>query len=217
MLKNEMYLGNTVYGKGINLSYKSKKVKQIPRSEWKKYENTHKAIISKELFDSVQKRMKLNQRAKSHTHNWILNGIIYCKECGEPMQLKVKYRKDGTTISFMRLYCSSSLHKKGYCIRKYKGIELQSVTQIVVANLNKKVNNLINCEDVTKLLEKSYKNNKMNNQTIISEAEYKRVVKKVSDVKKWSKEQIADIIDNVQVDNDDNIYINYKYAVMEMA
>ena len=280
MLKNEMYLGNTVYGKGINLSYKSKKVKQIPRSEWKKYENTHKAIISKELFDSVQKRMKLNQRAKSHTHNWILNGIIYCKECGEPMQLKVKYRKDGKTISFMRLYCSSSLHKKGYCIRKYKGIELQSVTQIVVANLNKKVNNLINCEDVTKLLEKSYKNrdvqgikneldlkqkklakinkmitslysdykngiiqeydfnsmynqeiekrdrlneeikklnNKINNQTIISEAEYKRVVKKVSDVKKWSKEQIADIIDNVQVDNDDNIYINYKYAVMEMA
>ena len=60
-------------------------------------------------------------------------------------------------------------------------------------------------------------NNKMNNQTIISEAEYKRVVKKISDVKKWSKEQIADIIDNVQVDNDDNIYINYKYAVMEMA
>ena len=42
-------------------------------------------------------------------------------------------------------------------------------------------------------------------------------MKKVSDVKKWSKEQIADIIDNVQVDNDDNIYINYKYAVMEMA
>ncbi len=32
------------------------------------------------------------------------------------------------------------------------------MTQIVVANLNKKVNNLINCEDVTKLLEKSYKN-----------------------------------------------------------
>ena len=61
MLKNEMYLGNTVYGKGINLSYKSKKVKQIPRNEWKKYENTHKAIISKELFESVQKRMKLNQ------------------------------------------------------------------------------------------------------------------------------------------------------------
>lgn len=113
MLKNEMYLGNTVYGKGINLSYKSKKVKQIPRSEWKKYENTHKAIISKELFESVQKRMKLNQKAKSHTHTWILNGIIYCKECGEPMQLKVKYRKDGKTISFMRLYCSSSLHKKG--------------------------------------------------------------------------------------------------------
>ena len=83
---------------------------------------------------------------------------IIAKEDQTLVFVEVKYRKDGTTISFMRLYCSSSLHKKGYCIRKYKGIELQSVTQIVVANLNKKVNNLINCEDVTKLLEKSYKN-----------------------------------------------------------
>lgn len=280
ILKNKMYLGHTEYGKGINLSYKSKKVKQIPRSEWKIYQNTHKAIISQDLFDRVQKRIQLSQKAKTHIHTWILNGIVYCKECGEPMQLKVKYRKDGKTISFMRLYCSSSLHKKGYCIRKYKGIELQSVTQIVVTNLNKKVKNIIDCNDVAELLEKTYKNrdieeykkelnliqkkldktnkmisslyadyqsgilqeydfnnmyqqeikkrniitedieklnNKISNQIFISESEFKRIVKKVSDVKKWSKERIADVIDNIEIDNEDNIYINYKYEIMEIA
>ena len=45
ILKNKVYLGHTEYGKVMNLSYKSKKVKQVPRSEWKIAHNTHKAII----------------------------------------------------------------------------------------------------------------------------------------------------------------------------
>lgn len=280
ILKNKVYLGHIEYGKVINLSYKSKKVKQVPRSEWKIAYNTHKAIISQELFESVQNRVILSQKAKSHTHKWILNGIVKCKECGEPMQLKVKYRKDGTTISFMRLYCSSSLHKKGYCNRKYKGIELQSVTQIVVSNLNKKVKSIVNCDNIAELLEKSYMSKdttgyekelkvcekqlekcnklisslyqdyrneiiqeydfktmydqeianrerisekianikqKINNKVVISDVEFKRIAKKVSDVKKWTKEQLADVIDSVEIDNEDNIFINYKYDIMELA
>lgn len=280
ILKNEFYLGNTVYGKVINLSYKSKKVKFVPREEWKVVANTHKAIISKELFDSVQKKIKLSQKAKTHKHTWILNGIVECKECGEPMQLKVKYRKDKKTISFMRLYCSSSLHKKGYCIRKHRGINLQSVTQIVVSDLNKKVKNIVSCEDVSELLEKYYKdkdntedekelketrkqlektnkmvsslyldykngviqevdfktmynqeiakrdnlnekidkiNNKINNNMKISDNQFKKVAKKVSNVKNWSKEQLADVIESVEIDNNDNIYINYKYDILVIA
>ena len=280
ILKNEFYLGNTVYGKVINLSYKSKKVKFVPREEWKVVANTHKAIISKELFDSVQKKIKLSQKAKTHKHTWILNGIALCKECGEPMQLKVKYRKDKKTISFMRLYCSSSLHKKGYCVRKHRGINLQSVTQIVVSDLNKKVKNIVSCEDVSELLEKYYKdkdntederelketmkqlektnkmvsslyldykngviqevdfktmynqeiakrdnlnekidkiNNKTNNNMKISDNQFKKVAKKVSNVKNWSKEQLADVIESVEIDNNDNIYINYKYDILVIA
>jgi len=280
ILKNEFYLGNTVYGKVINLSYKSKKVKFVPREEWKVVANTHKAIISKELFDSVQKKIKLSQKAKTHKHTWILNGIALCKECGEPMQLKVKYRKDKKTISFMRLYCSSSLHKKGYCVRKHRGINLQSVTQIVVSDLNKKVKNIVSCEDVSELLEKYYKdkdntederelketmkqlektnkmvsslyldykngviqevdfktmynqeiakrdnlnekidkiNNKINNNIKISDNQFKKVAKKVSNVKNWSKEQLADVIESVEIDNNDNIYINYKYDILVIA
>ena len=280
ILKNEFYLGNTVYGKVINLSYKSKKVKFVPREEWKVVANTHKAIISKELFDSVQKKIKLSQKAKTHKHTWILNGIALCKECGEPMQLKVKYSKDKKTISFMRLYCSSSLHKKGYCVRKHRGINLQSVTQIVVSDLNKKVKNIVSCEDVSELLEKYYKdkdntederelketmkqlektnkmvsslyldykngviqevdfktmynqeiakrdnlnekidkiNNKINNNMKISDNQFKKVAKKVSNVKNWSKEQLANVIESVEIDNNDNIYINYKYDILVIA
>ena len=194
------------------------------------------------------------------------------------MQLKVKYRKDGSTISFMRLYCSSSLHKKGYCSRKYKGIELQSVTQIVVSNLNKKINNIVNCDDLSEIMKNNYKKRdtnqyekelktnekqldktnriisslyqdyksgiiqeydfktmyenqtatrekliekindlkyKISNKSQISNLEFKRIAKNISDVKKWTKEQLSDVIESVEIDNEDNIYINYKYDIME--
>ena len=251
ILKNKVYLGHTEYGKGINLSYKSKKIKQIPRSEWKIVYNTHKAIISQDLFDRIQRRINLNKKAKAHKHKWVLNGLVTCKECNEPMQLKVKYRKDGT-ISFMRLYCSSSLHKKGYCARKYKGIELQSVTQIVVSNLNKKISKIVNCDDLSEIMKSSYKKRdtnlyekelkttekqldktnriisslyqdfksgiiqeydfktmyenetatrekliekindlkyKISNKSQISNLEFKKIAKNISDVKKWTKDQ----------------------------
>ena len=158
ILKNKVYLGHTEYGKVVILSYKSKKVKQIPRDEWKIAFNTHKSIISDELFDRVQHRLELNKRCKTHTHNWVLNGMVFCNECGEPMQLKVRYRKDKKTISSMRLYCSSILHKKGYCIRQYKGISLQTITQIVIYTLNQKVKNIVSCDNIAEFLEKNYKN-----------------------------------------------------------
>ena len=278
ILKNKVYLGHTEYGKVMNLSYKSKKVKQVPKSEWKMVSNTHKSIIDQDLFDSVQKRIALSQKAKSHTHKWMLNGIVYCKECGETMQLKVRYRKDGTTISFMRLYCSSSLHKKGYCTRKYKGIELQTVTQMVVSNLNKKISNIVNCDNLSEAIKDGYKKTgtnqnekelktlekqldkvnrmisslyqdyksgiiqeydyktmyekeaanreiliekindlkyKISNKRQITNLEFKKIAKNISDVKKWTKEQISDFIESIEIDNDDNIYINYKYDLME--
>ena len=37
----------------------------------------------------------------------------------------------------------------------------------------------------------------------------------ISDVKKWTKEQLADVIESFEIYNEDNIYINYKYDIME--
>lgn len=276
ILKNKAYLGHIEYGKCMNLSYKSKKVKQIPRNEWKIYKNAHKPIISQELFESVQKKIELNQKAKSHVHIWLLNGIVHCKECGNLMQLKVKYRKDGKSISFKRLYCSSSINKKESCKRKYKGIDLYDVTQIVTDNLNKKIKYLVKEEDVKMAIEEKYikinienyqkiikiqekeleKSNKIilelykdykagiiaeedfkfmynqelenknrinkkieetdNNiskEKIFSDIDIIKKINKIEDSKNWNKNQIADIIDSVEIDNQDNIYIKYRYEM----
>ena len=56
---------------------------------------------------------------------------------------------------------------------------------------------------------------KISNKPQISNSEFKRIAKNISDVKKWTKEQLSDIIESVEIDNDDNIYINYKYDILE--
>ena len=58
ILQNKVYIGHTEYGKKLNLSYKSKKVKLVPRQEWKIVEDTHEAIIDKALFNRVQQKLK---------------------------------------------------------------------------------------------------------------------------------------------------------------
>ena len=58
---------------------------------------------------------------------------------------------------------------------------------------------------------------KMSNKSEISEAELKRIAKKVLDVKNWTKGQLSDVIESVEIDNEDNIFINYKYDILELA
>ncbi len=65
MLRNEMYIGNMVQGKFASESYKTKKNRPCPKDAWYVVENTHEAIIDKELWDKVQKRLSHSRRAES--------------------------------------------------------------------------------------------------------------------------------------------------------
>ena len=140
ILRNKVYLGHTEYGKRINLSYKSQKVKYMPREEWKIVENTHKPIIDEELFERVQRKLNIHRRTKSQKFEWLLNGLVYCKECGSQMILKVEYTNSGT-IKSKRLHCLEGTRKNGkvFCNRKSKGISEETITRIVLKSIAKKI------------------------------------------------------------------------------
>lgn len=54
ILKNEVYIGNTIGHKVKKINYKLKKQIMLDKDEWIKVENTHEPIISKEDFEKVQ-------------------------------------------------------------------------------------------------------------------------------------------------------------------
>lgn len=157
-MQSQYYIGNTEYGKKLNLSYKSKKVKLVPRDDWKIAINTHDAIIDKTLFDRVQVKINLRKKSKKSTKfEWLLNGLVFCKECGNKMTLKIK-RDDYGNIKSKIIVCSCSLNKSknSECERKSKSIKEEVLKNIIISSITKKVNNIINNERLEEITLKEF-------------------------------------------------------------
>ena len=79
------YTGCTVNFKTHIKSYKNKKTINNPRDEWRIFENTHEAIISKETFDTVQ-RIRDGKRVRNNLGEMpMLSGMVYCADCGSKL------------------------------------------------------------------------------------------------------------------------------------
>ena len=86
ILKNETYIGNSIHGAQTNISYKNKKKVRKPPEEWLRVENTHEPIISKEVFEQVQKQIANRRRKiKSSGQTHIFSGLVKCADCGWSM------------------------------------------------------------------------------------------------------------------------------------
>ncbi|MBR0027418.1 MAG: recombinase family protein [Clostridia bacterium] len=88
ILKNQVYLGNTVLGKTKKASFKSKKKLDIAPEDWVVHYNTHTPLVTQEQFDNAAHYMGIN------TKNWaendrsrisVFNGLVFCENCGAAM------------------------------------------------------------------------------------------------------------------------------------
>lgn len=114
IIENEVYIGNTLQGKSVTLSYKNKKQIEKEKEEWIRVENTHESIISKEVFtiaNTMLKRDLNNSRGKDKID--IFTGMLFCKECGSSLiRRTVKYKKREETF-----YICSKYNKEKSCTR----------------------------------------------------------------------------------------------------
>ena len=65
ILSNEMYTGSMVQGRRRKLSYKSNSVIEVPQSEWFVVNNTHEAIIDRDMFRKVQEIIRIRKDKSS--------------------------------------------------------------------------------------------------------------------------------------------------------
>lgn len=68
LIKNEVYIGSTIWNKSKVITVGARRQKKNPRSEWIIVENTHEAIVSKELFEQANRNVfrgkKMDQSGK---------------------------------------------------------------------------------------------------------------------------------------------------------
>jgi len=87
MLENEIYIGNTVNYRFSTRSYKDKRKIEHPREECLVFENTHPAIIPKEVWDIVQRVRKNKRRRTKMDEQNKYSGLVICADCGKTMVL----------------------------------------------------------------------------------------------------------------------------------
>ncbi len=112
ILKNEVYIGNTVQNKRSRISYKNRKLRSNPQEQWNIVENTHEPIIEKQVFDKVQKMVivqKYNRNEKKH--KFLLDGLLFCYECKH--KIGVRRKKNGYMFMICNNYRRNS--KLGLC------------------------------------------------------------------------------------------------------
>lgn len=85
ILKDETYIGNSVHGKQTNIPYKNKKRVRKAETEWFRVENTHEAIISREVFEKVQEQIASRRRQMKDSTTQIFAGLVRCADCGWSM------------------------------------------------------------------------------------------------------------------------------------
>jgi len=81
LLKKPEYLGHTVNFRTFKESYKDKQSKWNTPDKWKIFENTHEAIISQEVFDTVQRLRKTPRRVDKIGEANPLTGLVFCADC----------------------------------------------------------------------------------------------------------------------------------------
>ena len=92
-----------VQGKHKKISYKSEKTIWLPKSQWIVVENTHEAIIEREMFETVQRMMQERTRSGEKGTIHPLAKKVVCGCCGSCMEQTGRQpRADGTQRRYVR-------------------------------------------------------------------------------------------------------------------
>lgn len=102
ILKNEVYIGNTVQNKRSRISYKNRKLKSNPEEEWNIVTKTHEPIIDEEIFNKIQKMIIVQKYSRNEKkHDFLLDGLLFCYECKH--KIGVRCRENG----YMFMICNN--------------------------------------------------------------------------------------------------------------
>lgn len=136
MLKNQMYLGNMVQHVHEKLNYKSHKKLIVKPDEWIVVQNTHPQIIDKDIFNTVQERMKNNTRSSGKGMAHILAGKVKCMDCGSTMI------RNSSMPGYIYLRCKlyTINPKRNLCTSH--SIRLQNLEKLVTERLKKYIQDL---------------------------------------------------------------------------
>jgi len=92
IITNKVYLGHSLQCRTTKLSHKIDKSVALAESEWIRVDNTHKPLISQDVWDRAQAACAIRTRsAKARGEPHIFAGLLRCGDCDSRMAKGAKY------------------------------------------------------------------------------------------------------------------------------
>ena len=114
MLKNEVYIGNTIQNKKSVISYKVKKIRTVEKENQIRVDNTHEAIIDKDTFEKVQCIIEKRGTNTKLKYDYLLRGLLYCYHCKRKLQIVLKKNSKRNAKSHPYITCSDAKERGCY-------------------------------------------------------------------------------------------------------
>ena len=136
ILSNQSYVGDVVNFKTYSKSFKLKKRLENDRENWQIHKDVHEPIISREMFEEVQKGFgDTKYRKPKYIEKNMFAGFLKCSDCGA--NLNYKYTHDNPDNHYFS--CRNNRAGNGLC-KKTHHIRVDALTTIVrndIANIVK--------------------------------------------------------------------------------
>ena len=116
MLKNEVYIGNTIQNKKSVISYKVKKIRTVEKENQIRVDNTHEAIIDKDTFEKVQCIIEKRGTNTKLKYDYLLRGLLYCYHCKRKLQIVLKKNSKRNAKSHPYITCSNAKEQGCYSL-----------------------------------------------------------------------------------------------------
>ncbi len=229
ILTNPKYAGMMVQQRWKKVSYKVKKVVATDEQEWI-YGDDFQGIITKEIFEEVQRQMK--KRARNHRYKGDtihpFSTVIKCNECGGSVSYRKKYEG---------YKCTNSQMGGGRCTAH--SVKEEFLKQIIIQDLKSYVSRYINkeeiCNSINKIrhkedsYEKELKNiekelNKLDIQfqkvyedklnEVIIERNAEILITSIQKKQQWLVDRKEELISTItKINYKDNLYNAYKREI----
>ncbi|MBO5138296.1 MAG: recombinase family protein [Bacilli bacterium] len=170
ILTNRMYIGDMIQNRRSKVNYKVKKVIKNSPNDYIVVENTHEAIIDKDIFYEVQERIPKNVGRNEKKEIHLLDGLLYCGDCGNRISIQSRRKRDNRCYTICNYY--RTYMKQKFCTthsNNYDELEkkiINSLTAMCLNCINKdKIKNSI----LSDLSEDSKINDKKELETVIND------------------------------------------------
>lgn len=135
ILKNRTYMGEVVKRKSFKQDYHQKKRSVISHADQEVICNCHPKIISKELFNLANSKLRKRKLGEKKEYNSLFTSLVQCGECGQNMLICRKQDKNEKISYYFKCV---KIYDRNLCFNRT--ISISKLQKIVIYHLKDLLN-----------------------------------------------------------------------------